>query len=275
MGERGGRAERPAPAAALPLRDPRTASARASICPFLRRDSADGLTFPTETPDSSNACVALDEPLVQSMRQQELVCLVAAHADCPRYLRGILFTPAVPPRPASRPVSPAVAASLLVLLVATVISVSFVAAAGGLSLPPDAAGGLTNAASPTVAPSALAVAPSASAGTHPPTVAPPPTSTVEPTPKATPRPTPRPTSRPTPRPTAAPSPSPTSDRYAVLTACPDRGDCWIYVVRPGDNLFSIAHWFGVPLESIYAMNPWTRTSSLRAGQELLIPTPTR
>ena len=47
------------------------------------------------------------------------------------------------------------------------------------------------------------------------------------------------------------------------------------IVVGGDNLFSIANYFGVSLEAVYDRNPWTRTSSLRAGQELRLPPPTR
>jgi hypothetical protein len=46
-------------------------------------------------------------------------------------------------------------------------------------------------------------------------------------------------------------------------------------VRRGDNLFSIANYFGVPLRRVYAMNPWLENSGLRAGQELRLPPPTR
>jgi spore germination protein YaaH len=74
-------------------------------------------------------------------------------------------------------------------------------------------------------------------------------------------------------PTAAPLP--TSDRYAVLAACPATASCWIYRVRQGDNLVSIANWFGVPLATIYQMNPSLRTTTLRAGTQIRIPTPTR
>jgi LysM repeat protein len=70
-------------------------------------------------------------------------------------------------------------------------------------------------------------------------------------------------------------PKPKSDRYAVLRPCPSTPNCWIYTVRSGDNLFSIANWFGIPVATVKAWNPWTRTSGLRAGQQLKLPPPTR
>jgi hypothetical protein len=270
---------------AMPLRDSRTASPVPSICPFLRYYGPDGLTFPFERPADGNVCVALDEPLAQSTRQQELVCLVEGHANCPRYLRGMVVPSAKPAGHGRRTLSPAVVASLLVLLASAIVSVGYVAAVGGLTLPPDMSSGLVAAASPTPAPP-TAVPSTAGPGptSSPVTAVPTPTSSEPPpsatpaataTPEPTPAPTPNRTPKPTPRPTAHPSPGPTSDRFSVLTPCPGQPDCWVYVVREGDNLYSIAHWFGVPLDAIYAMNPWARTETLRAGQELRIPTPTR
>jgi LysM repeat protein len=61
----------------------------------------------------------------------------------------------------------------------------------------------------------------------------------------------------------------------LLRACPNTPRCWIYRVRSGDNLFSIARYFGVSTDSIYARNPWLRDRGLRAGQELRLPPPTR
>jgi Tfp pilus assembly protein FimV len=86
-----------------------------------------------------------------------------------------------------------------------------------------------------------------------------------------PSPTPTPGSTPTP----TPRPSPTSDRYELLRPCPNTPRCWIYTVRSGDNLFSIANYFGVSLQSIYDRNPWARSTGLRKGQELRLPPPTR
>jgi hypothetical protein len=46
------------------------------------------------------------------------------------------------------------------------------------------------------------------------------------------------------------------------------------VIRAGDNLTSIAHWFGVSYSRMLAMNPDLRVP-IHAGDKLLIPTPTR
>ena len=49
----------------------------------------------------------------------------------------------------------------------------------------------------------------------------------------------------------------------------------MYLVRPGDNLFSIARWFGVPLDAVYGMNPALRASTLTSGMRIELPPPTR
>jgi spore germination protein YaaH len=87
---------------------------------------------------------------------------------------------------------------------------------------------------------------------------------VAPTPTATPIATAEPTA----------APRPTSNRFALLKPCPGTPDCYIYIVRSGDNLSSIANYFGVPLSTVKAMNPWT-TTGLKIGHELRIPPPTR
>jgi hypothetical protein len=78
-------------------------------------------------------------------------------------------------------------------------------------------------------------------------------------------------------PTASPPTSqrPRSGRYALLDRCPNRTRCWLYTVRSGDNLFSIANYFGVTLETVRRLNPWTQTKGIRAGQQLVLPPPTR
>jgi LysM repeat protein len=105
--------------------------------------------------------------------------------------------------------------------------------------------------------------------------------TVAPTLRPTPTTTARPTPLPTPRPSATPAGgsvtgSPSASRLAVLTKCPGQSDCYVYTIRAGDNLWSIAHWFGVPVDRVVAMNPWLGPQqTVRAGQMLIIPTPTR
>jgi hypothetical protein len=267
-------------AAATPHAD-RVADPR--ICPFLRViDDAEGLGPPIEAPDPANRCAALREPVPQSLRQQELVCLSSGHVNCPRYLRGGLdVKPARPVRtPRAVPtvnVTPATAGALAIFTVAFLLSVGFVLANGGVVLTavaptPALSGGVlgeAETAAPTTAPT-LEPTPAPTATPEPtPTVAP--TDTPEPTPSPLPSATPEPTAPP---PTVAPTVKPTSGRYALLTACPDRSGCWIYHIRSGDNLYSIANYFGVSLKTVQAWNPWTQ-SGLKTGRELRIPTPTR
>ncbi len=240
-----------------------------NVCPFLRSAGERGLASPIEAPDQANRCAALAEAVPQSLRQQELVCLTTGHVNCPRYLRGAAVmteTPTVTVRE-GRAMSPAMLGSLVVLVIALSASVAFVLARGGAldidELGPRASSPAVGVASPSVS-----LAPAAS----PSTVAqatPPPT----PTPTASAIPTPTPT--PTPAPTRTPRPTPSSDRYQLLRACSGASNCWMYTVRRGDNLFSIARYFGVSQNSIYARNPWLRSSGLRAGQELRLPPPTR
>jgi LysM repeat protein len=257
-------------------RDPR-------ICPFLSAiDAGDRLDAPVDTPDQANRCVALRDPVAQSLRQQELVCLTSGHVNCPRYLRGAVVVSDVPVAAVqSGPtIRPAVLASILVLVAAFTASVAFVVARGGITLPPAA---VVATASPAASSTALAVAsPAASAiSSVAPSAAvvasatPAPTATPLPTPTPTPLPTATATPAPTPEPTAKPTKQPTSDRYALLKPCPDKPKCWIYTVRSGDNLFSIANYFGVPLGTVKRLNPWTETTRLKAGQHLILPPPTR
>ncbi len=255
------------------------------ICPFLRIvDDAERLGQPIEVPDPANRCVALRERVPQSLRQQELVCQSSAHVNCPRYLRGSLGAqPPVPVGKERAPVvtlTPATAGALALFVVAFLVSVAFAAVIGGMALTvvaetPTFSGGVLGAVEtppptqlPTPAPT--------------PERTPLPTETAAPTPTPAPTQTPEPTATPLPSETPGPTPSPTadssakpaSDRYALLTACPDRSGCWIYRIRSGDNLYSIANYFGVSLKTIQAWNAWV-ARGLKAGRELRIPTPTR
>jgi LysM domain len=243
--------------------DPRT-------CPFLRSIGPYGLAGPIGVPDASNRCAALDV-VPQSLRQQELVCLTAAHVDCPRYVRGSanVEEAPIPVVSAGRSIPTARAAALVALVFAITMSAGYAFANGGISFgtkssaPPLASAPAVAEVSPSIAPAASRL----------PT--PSPTAATSPTATPTVAPTPTPTAAPTPTPRPKPTPTPRSDRFKLLTACAGTARCWVYRVRSGDNLFSIAHYFGVSVDSIYARNPWLRGTGLRAGQQLRLPPPTR
>ncbi len=265
-------------------------SPRPEICPFLRRLDADGvLRAPVEAPDSANRCVATGDARPESSVQQESTCLRAAHASCPRYLRGTAPEPTALPSPPRREIPRATVAALLILLASASAAFTFVLVRGGISLPaaglsptggpvalgsPAVPGG---ASAPTLAPSVAA--PSTAPGTHVPPSA---VATVPPTPTALATPTSPPTALPTPAPLPTPGASgpgggtPSAARLGLLVACPGRPDCYIYTVRSGDNLVSIANYFGVPYARLLALNPWIADpAQIRKGDRLTLPTPTR
>jgi hypothetical protein len=277
------------PATGLPPRDPGhphdhavpdpTVSARlpavsddrspnAWVCPYLRAiDEHAVLGPPIESPQPANRCAALVDAVPQSLRQQELVCLTSGHVNCPRYMRGLMALNRPLERvTATRTVIPATAGALAIFALAFMASLAFVVANGGLTLNVAAATPITSGA----VLGEVATAPPTPEPTPQPTPAPTPT----PTPSPAPTPTPSPLSTATPEPTPIPKPKPTSDRYALLKPCPDAPDCYLYVVRSGDNLTSIARYFGVPLNTVKAMNPWTK-NGLTVGRALRLPPPTR
>jgi hypothetical protein len=249
---------RPSPAAAPP--DP------ADVCRFLAGEAPDGSLGPASLGvDQANRCVAIGDPVPQSARLQQLVCLVAAHYNCPRYIRGILIESTPPPPTRREPPGRAVVAAALIFAGAVATSFGFLIVRGGfgVSLASPASSALVVAAGPTASPLATA----------PPT--PPPTEI--PTPSTSPSLLPSPSLSPSPSPTPAPprpTPAPSSDRYALLVQCPSTPDCWIYTIRSGDNLHSIANWFGVSYDRMISMNPNLRIP-IHAGDKLKIPTPTR
>jgi hypothetical protein len=79
--------EAPAMRPALPILDDAARSPDPAVCPFFRFELDGDLVAPLHPPSDGNAARrSVARP--QSSRQQELVCLKAAHADCPRYLRA-------------------------------------------------------------------------------------------------------------------------------------------------------------------------------------------
>jgi LysM repeat protein len=237
------------------------------VCPFFRLDVDGTLAAPLAGSDDRHRCVAIGSPSPQSARQQQLVCLRAAHADCPRYLRGSQRMPGPPQHRSPRVPLPTMLA-LLCFVVSAAISLGFVVQRGGLDV--TLAGGQASASavaaggSPTLAPSPT------------PTPVPSPTPTDAPPPSPTATSTPSPTPTVTPTMTPSPTTSGTASRYALLVPCPDQPACYIYTVRKGDSLISIGRYFGVPLATIYAWNPrYEQGLTLLIGAKLRLPPPTR
>jgi hypothetical protein len=262
------------------LADPATRSPIPDTCPFLRTiDEAGAGAPPIERSDPANRCVAVGDPTPQSSRQQELVCLTTGHNNCLRYLRGALVaTDTLASVTERRGSSSPVIASALVLIAAASMSVGFLLVRGGFDLPAASPGPSQVVLAPSAAtPPAASVEPSepSPAASVPLVATSSPASTARPTealatePPATPPPTP------TPGP-LSPTPAPTSDRYLLLVPCPDAADCWIYRVRSGDNLVSIANYFGVRYDTVLDMNPTIGDPTrIRAGDAIRMPPPTR
>jgi hypothetical protein len=166
----------------------------------------------------------------------------------------------------------------VVLALAAGVSFGFVLQRGGIDLPTSgqpSGAAIVVTANPSAVAAASPTQPGTPAPTQAATAAPTPVVTAPPTesPTAAPSPTPEPTVAPTVEPTAAGGPS--ASRLAVLRPCPGQAGCYLYTIRSGDNLFSIAHWFGVPLATVYSWNPTVKSSGIHAGLQIKIPTPTR
>jgi LysM repeat protein len=242
------------------------------------------------------------------MRQQELVCLRAAHSSCPRYLRGTAPEPeAIVAPPRRREIPRATIAALLILLASASAAFTFVLARGGIALPvagvsPSPAGAAVSSPAPSAADeSASTLMPSSGPTAEPSGAAPSTGPTAEPSGAATPTTAPSlsitpapslspvPTTEPSPGPSSAspgrtssppptigPAGTPSSGRLALLVPCPDRPDCYVYTVRSGDNVRSIANYFGVPYALVLTLNPSIADPALiRAGDRIILPTPTR
>jgi LysM repeat protein len=155
------------------------------------------------------------------------------------------------------------------------VSLGFVVANGGLVLtaavPTSTAGGSVLGEVETSAPTAL---PTPAPATPSPTAVATPSPGPTPSPAPTPSPSPTATPSPTPSPTPTPATKASASRLALLKPCSDAPNCYVYVIRSGDNMISIANYFGVSLTTVKAMNPWTK-NGLTIGRGLRIPTPTR
>jgi hypothetical protein len=187
-------------------------------------------------------------------------------------------------RPATRGLTPATLAALVILVLSALASFAFVLARGGLTLPTSPTRAAVALPSPSVAAAEQSPEPIASAGRSAASSESSPTAEPTLSPVHLPSPSARASAIPAasasvpstrPRPTSAPEPTGRSARYALLAACPGTSDCWIYTIRPGDNVYSIARYFGHSLETVYRLNPWTRTARLHRGDELFLPSPTR
>ncbi|TAK00504.1 MAG: LysM peptidoglycan-binding domain-containing protein [Chloroflexota bacterium] len=277
-----------------PLIDPELRSPDPATCPFLRAIDDEGrLGLPVEAVDPRNRCLATGTVDLLDAAQQQRACLISAHVSCARYLSGVAG-PADPgvginvavgdTRPAvatddadrvdsadgaaaaagsqprgrgARTLTPAVIAATVFLVASASAAIAFVAVRGGIELPIASPG-----------PSGIAA------------VSPTPATTVEPTlsspPSADPTASPTPASTPAPTPTPVATPRPTSDRYALLEPCPSTPNCYTYTVRTGDNLQSIASFFGVPYETVLRMNPQiSDPTTIQPGDPITLPPPTR
>ena len=280
--------------------DDATRSPDPGVCPFFRFELEGDLVAPLLKPDDGNRCVAIDAPRPQSARQQELVCLRAAHVDCPRYLKGAMALED-PGSTRTSAVPRATVAALLVLVLSAGISFGFVVQRGGIELPVVAGAPSPSlialvptespespTASPEPTPEPSEVASASAEVVASPSASPSPSPSASPSPSPTPSPTPAPsasaavaptiapTVAPTEKPTPKPTKKPRSDRYKLLDPCPNQKNCWIYTVRSGDNLYSIANYFGISLAVIYDWNPrYAQGARLRQGDEIRMPPPRR
>lgn len=239
------------------------------VCPFLRLERPPALSAPASVVDVDHRCVALGSPVPVSEAQQSLVCLVATHADCPRYLRGSHLVPAMEP-PSRRAIPRPTIAAAAVLALSLAGTLAFTAANGGLAIPTVPS---TPAASEAVARSPALATPAS--GTPAASLAPSPSPTpAAPTPDLA---SPSVAASPTPTPASSPAGGgPTADRLALLQPCPGRPDCYIYVVRAGDNLTSIGLFFGVPFDTLLRLNPWIHDpTTIHKGEQIILTTPTR
>jgi hypothetical protein len=263
--------------------DPAASANTPERCHFLRGITDNGrLVDPQPEANSTHRCAAFGEPLPLSLRQQELVCLQRVHVSCPRYLRGALLaseSAAEPETVRTRSgISLPVATGLVLILVAALLggaaASGFIPGLGSGSSPTTAYVALSNSPSDTatatssaangVTPTSVATPSLASAATA--------TASASPTPS----PTPAPSVAASPTPWPACPPGAKGGRLTCLVPCPDQTKCYEYMIHAGDKLNEIAFYFGVTMNSIWAMNPWLKGSTkIALGEILRLPPPTK
>jgi hypothetical protein len=256
------------------------------------------------------SCLALAPVIALAPRQVELVCLGAAHVDCPRFVRagGEEAVPVEPSGPAGNvrddevvEMEPAVVDVPPLSSRVEVPSARLGATVGSLRIRPQARrttrprpallvatgtlgaamvlaiafaalrGGLNPSFGGAPARSALAAATPVPAS-----VAAPSDGALSANPAASgavspASGTPSMTGSPS---SSSPSPAASPDRLALLTPCPGLPDCYQYKIRRHDNLRGIASFFGIPYQTVLDLNPQIKNPSLiHVGQIIILPPP--
>jgi hypothetical protein len=232
-----------------------------TVCPFLRLATGEGMAAPGEAVDDGHRCVAGAAPYVPSPLQQQLVCLAAGHAACPRYTKGSAALATTAGQGGARVALPAslrLAALAVVVIFVGALAFGLLRGSGG---------------TPLATPTQLALASAT------------PTPAVSVTPAPTPSPTPTPTFPPSPTPTPSASrpaatPTPTggggsiASRWNGLPKCPSGQACYLYTVKSGDTFIGIATFFGTSKAGLQALNPEiTNPALIHKGEVIKVPPP--
>jgi hypothetical protein len=226
------------------------------ICPFLR--AGDGADLPPGSAATSHRCLAVLPAVAVGDRQRQLLCQVASHPTCPRYLRGeaglrAALAPGLGQRGRAAPIAIGTAVVLLAAAAAVAITSGIGPGDGDVAGGGAASTGSPTSSGATAAPIEGGSAPSGSPGASgpPPTVAP--VATVRPTLVAT-----------------GDLPAP----WRGLEPCPAAAACYLYVVQRRDTFAAIAARFETTVKKLRRLNPGlTDPSKIRVGSTLRVPPP--